>query len=294
MNMRLTHAFHLMMMVQVREFIRDFKPQDLVLDPMEAKEMGVTKKEAKEQKGTENKAAEARRPGKSYAGYPSISEGLPNGGSTAQHIRHGDTDPLDIKIGKPDLCLSPLKEIQLRGIESDLLQEATSSGTRAPTKGRDGKERSVVEESAEQEELEERALRSDADADADAQESWERERTTRRKWLFDERLRRQKEEKARREHNVLRQEWRRKRMEEAEAVVRARGCSSSSSHEAGGGGGGTGAGGAALRQEQEEALLRIPSKKYDGPKILTSSRSGSWLRAAHDPQEQLLGRGDSC
>jgi hypothetical protein len=298
MNMRITHAFPLMMMVQVREFIRDFKPQDLVLDPLEAKEMGVTKEDAKEQqKETENNAAEERRPGTSYAGYPSISEGLPHGGSTAQNIRQGDTDPLDSKLGKPDLCLSPLKEIQLRGIESDLLQEATSSGTRAPTKGRDGKERSVVEGSAEQEELDERALRSDADADADAQDSWERERTTRRKWLFDERLRRQLEEKARREHNVLRQEWRRKRMEEAEAVVQARGCSSSSSHEAGGGGeagGGTGAGGAALRQEQEEALLRIPSKKYDGPKILTSSRSGSWLRAAHDPQEQLLGRGDSC
>ena len=77
-----------------------------------------------------------------------------------------------------------------------------------------------MEESGEREELEERALRSDADADADAQDSWERERTTRRKWLFDERLRREKEEKARREHNVLRQEWRRKRMEEAEAVVR--------------------------------------------------------------------------
>ena len=46
-----------MMMVQVREFIRDFKPQDMALDPLEAKEMGVTKKEAKEQqKGTENKA----------------------------------------------------------------------------------------------------------------------------------------------------------------------------------------------------------------------------------------------
>jgi hypothetical protein len=237
--MRLTYAFPLMMMVQVREFIRDFKTQDMLLDPLEAKEMGVTKKEAKEQqKGTENKAAEERRPGKSYAGYPSMSEGLQHGASTAQHMRHGDTDPLDSKVGKPDLCLSPLKELQLRGIESDLLQEGTSSGTRAPTKGRDGKERRVVEESGEQEELEERALRSDADADADAQDSWERERTTRRKWLFDESLRREKEEKARREHNVLRQEWRRKRMEEAEAVVRAR-----RKQAGGGGGGGEAAGG---------------------------------------------------
>jgi hypothetical protein len=143
---RLTLAFPLMMMVQVREFIRDFKPQDMALDPLEAKEMGVTKKEAKEQqKGTENKAAEERRPGKSYTGYPSMSGDLPHGASTAQHIRHGDTDPLDSKEGKPDLRLSPLKEIQLRGIESDLLQEGTSSGTRAPTKGRGGNEGSFFD-----------------------------------------------------------------------------------------------------------------------------------------------------